>query len=185
MEEVAQARRQREYPKPTGGSALDAYWQTLSAGSLPEKREQSCKAFYAWDRSRFLYRVISPFRYFPLLHVILLHLMFWIRFSMELVFYLPQGRMTPQARKEWLINGHYGVEHTGRRIFRTYKGYIGLGPERVAPGDSVALFEGGRLPLVIRPSRGGKWTIIGDCYTHGLMGGELWDEQKCKDMWFN
>jgi hypothetical protein len=115
MEEVAQARRRKEYPM--GGSALDAYWQTLCAGSLPGKWEEAGKAFYAWDRSRFLYRLISPFRFLPLLHLILMHLMWSIRFSMEFVFYVPQGKMVAQARKNWLVNRHTGVEHTGRSSF--------------------------------------------------------------------
>jgi hypothetical protein len=65
-----------------------------------------------------------------------------------------------------------------RRLFKTTKGCIGIGPRCLKKGDAVTLFKGGMVPLVIR-SRGDKWELIGDCYVHGIMHGEVYSAQSC------
>jgi hypothetical protein len=65
-----------------------------------------------------------------------------------------------------------------RRLFKTTKGYIGIGPCSLQKGDGVALFKGGMVPLVIR-SLGDKWELVGDCYVHGIMHGEAYSAQRC------
>jgi hypothetical protein len=69
-----------------------------------------------------------------------------------------------------------------RRLFKTTKGYIGIGPRSLEKGDAVTLFKGGMVPLVIR-SRGDKWELIGDCYVHGIMHGEKYSAQRCSVLW--
>ncbi|OGM40740.1 hypothetical protein ABOM_011033 [Aspergillus bombycis] len=76
-----------------------------------------------------------------------------------------------------------------RCLFRTTKGYIGLGPVGVQPGDEVWLFATARTPFVLRrPSEGslrretrgsnsstaeGECRVfIGETYVHGIMNGE-------------
>jgi hypothetical protein len=68
-----------------------------------------------------------------------------------------------------------------RKMFRTIQGYIGLAPRLTEEGDYVVLVKGGRVPLVLRP-RGGQWELIGDCYLHGIMHGEGFEESKCQDI---
>lgn len=83
-----------------------------------------------------------------------------------------------------------------RCLFRTEKGYLGLGPSVMysswrkswdeaggmlpeqdldrGKGDEafeVWVVPGGRTPLVLLP-RGGCYLLAGECYVHGLMGGE-------------
>jgi hypothetical protein len=58
-----------------------------------------------------------------------------------------------------------------RQIFMTKKGYIGLGPDAMRPGDVVCLIFGGRVPYVLR-NMGSYWEFIGECYVHGIMNGE-------------
>ncbi|KAK4185617.1 heterokaryon incompatibility protein-domain-containing protein [Podospora australis] len=69
-----------------------------------------------------------------------------------------------------------------RKLFFTQKGYIGLGPENMKEGDGVYVFAGGHTPFVVRD--GGQRVVpyigeqlcrelIGDCYAHGIMDGEL------------
>jgi hypothetical protein len=69
-----------------------------------------------------------------------------------------------------------------RKLFKTTKGYIGIGPCSLQKGDGVALFKGGMVPLVIR-SLGDKWELVGDCYVHGIMHGEAYSAQRCSVLW--
>jgi hypothetical protein len=66
-----------------------------------------------------------------------------------------------------------------RKMIRTTKGYIGMGPRSTKEGDCVVLVQGGRVPLVLRP-RDHHWELLGDCYLHGIMHGEGFEEAKCE-----
>lgn len=63
-----------------------------------------------------------------------------------------------------------------RRLFVTKKGYLGVGPLSARAGDAVYVLSGGHVPFVLRkaPQTGEDhaWTLIGDCYVHGVMQGE-------------
>jgi hypothetical protein len=64
-----------------------------------------------------------------------------------------------------------------RRFVYTQKGFIGLASPQTKPGDCIALFAGGHVPIVIRDVDGleGKkvlWRVVGDAYVHGIMFGE-------------
>jgi hypothetical protein len=72
--------------------------------------------------------------------------------------------------------------NSGRVIILTGQGYMGLAPEATKKGDSIALFKGGKLPFVIR-KEGKNWIIIGNCYIHGIMNGEDFDDARCNTMW--
>lgn len=65
----------------------------------------------------------------------------------------------------------------GRKFFITKKGYFGLGPQKSEPGDRVAVPLGSGVPFVLRKcvSATGKraWKIVGECYVHGIMQGEV------------
>lgn len=70
-------------------------------------------------------------------------------------------------------------------FFITTNGYMGVGPPDAQPGDQVWIFEGDRLPFVIRNLVGSemnektKFSLIGDTYVHGIMNGEvLWKETR-------
>ncbi|KAH7079379.1 hypothetical protein BKA63DRAFT_265764 [Paraphoma chrysanthemicola] len=65
------------------------------------------------------------------------------------------------------------VRHA-RKFFVSRYGRIGWVPFRTRVGDRVCVFRGMRMPIIIRPDND-RWEIIGACYVHGLMDGELWD----------
>lgn len=70
-----------------------------------------------------------------------------------------------------------------RRLARTKKGYLAVVPRETVVGDNVALYKGGRMPLVVRRlGEGDGREFIGPCYVHGIMYGEGWDETLCKDV---
>lgn len=72
------------------------------------------------------------------------------------------------------------------RFFVSSKGYIGWGPRTMMPGDTVAVLHGGDMPFVLRevPEQlsktniGSGYTVIGECYVHGLMRGEALDNEE-------
>jgi hypothetical protein len=76
------------------------------------------------------------------------------------------------------INASIVRATSGRRMFITSRGYVGLGPELTREGDQVAILLGGTTPFMIR--RGPEdvdfeqqYRLLGDCYVHGCMDGEF------------
>ena len=65
-----------------------------------------------------------------------------------------------------------------RCLFRTRKGYLGLGPREAKEGDRVGLVAGARTPFVLRrrdaDTKGGaeRYGLVGEAYVHGIMRGE-------------
>lgn len=63
----------------------------------------------------------------------------------------------------------------GRRMFRTFEGCLGLGPESVQVGDTLWIISGVMTPFIFRkvfmdnkePCR-----VVGESYLHGIMNGE-------------
>ncbi|CAH0057098.1 unnamed protein product [Clonostachys solani] len=64
--------------------------------------------------------------------------------------------------------------------FITSQGYIGQAPQSVgigrSEGDKVVLIAGCHVPFILRPQAEGRYSVVGDCYLHGIMDGEAWDE---------
>lgn len=72
----------------------------------------------------------------------------------------------------------------GRRFFVTKSGYMGLGPKDLRAGDEVVVLHGGDTPFLVREvgldeegrvnlEERGTHRLVGDCYVHGLMDGEV------------
>jgi hypothetical protein len=68
-----------------------------------------------------------------------------------------------------------------RRLARTTKGYLALLPFDAEVTNSIVLLQGGKTPYVVR-RKGGSWEFVGDCYVHGIMDGEAWDESRLEDI---
>ena len=67
-----------------------------------------------------------------------------------------------------------------RRPFLSDTGYVGLAPMGALPGARVVIFLGGRAAYVIRQAAAEAkaaetWVLVGGCYVHGIMYGELMD----------
>jgi len=54
----------------------------------------------------------------------------------------------------------------------TTKGYVGLCPNGTVADDEICLLNGGRVPFVLRKGDGESYTLVGECYIHGIMHGE-------------
>lgn len=61
-----------------------------------------------------------------------------------------------------------------RRFALSAGGLYVLGPKAMEPGDMIYVFLGGKMPFVIRPW-GEHWLLVGECYVHGLMDGEIFE----------
>ena len=98
-----------------------------------------------------------------------------------------------------------GVQ-AGRKLFITKRGYLGIGPEWIEPGDNVILVAGAYVPFIFRrvndptqdhisgddsreelnqraerlPGAGSYLRLIGEAYVHGIMHGEALQNQGVK-----
>jgi hypothetical protein len=60
-----------------------------------------------------------------------------------------------------------------RALITTETGYLGLAPVAVRSGDVLAILLGCNFPVVLRPYRDDLYQVVGECYVHGLMDGEI------------
>lgn len=64
-----------------------------------------------------------------------------------------------------------------RMFITTRRGYFALAPKQTLPTDSLVLLSGLKYPFVMR-KHDHSWRIVGPAYVHGMMQGELWDENR-------
>ena len=67
----------------------------------------------------------------------------------------------------------FGITMPGRRFSTTREGYIGLAPSRTRAGDVVCVIKGANVPFILRPRGENKYILVGECYFHGIMHGEV------------
>ncbi|KAI9925744.1 hypothetical protein MW887_005550 [Aspergillus wentii] len=67
----------------------------------------------------------------------------------------------------------------GWNFLVTENRYLGIGSTPHI-GDRVVVFHGAKVPFLLRPSeeRPGAYRAVGECYIHGIMGGEAWGEEE-------
>ncbi|PMD45458.1 hypothetical protein L207DRAFT_452491 [Hyaloscypha variabilis F] len=71
----------------------------------------------------------------------------------------------------------FGVDS---RIGITTAGRIARVPWDTTTGDQIVLLRGGKTPFVVRKAlKGEGWRLVGAANVKGMMGGELWSEEKC------
>lgn len=136
-------------PYPTGESIFDVKWQTLIANKTAEENtkapEQYGMQYLIW-RKLIKGMVLAP---------------------------TPQQKMD-MSPPEVLGYFHSLVVVQNYKVGRTSGGYVGLVPLAAEVGDVIAVFEGGRVPFVLRGSveSPGMYRLVGGCYVHGMMNGE-------------
>ncbi|KAJ4325090.1 hypothetical protein N0V84_003633 [Fusarium piperis] len=54
----------------------------------------------------------------------------------------------------------------------TDMGLIGYVPMRAKKGDLVVILYGADVPFVVRREAGGRYSLVGECYMHGIMYGD-------------
>jgi hypothetical protein len=163
----------------TGGTRLDAYWQTIIAGDMEHGYAATKQGFTMWSK----YNTHGIFRRLPfgnrkIFLTIIAFISLLLR-AFQTVFFERHLSSRMNITSKFAEKVQVSIQ---RRIFRTKKGYIGLAPEFAQEGDRIGLFKGGAVPLVMRPD-GGRWKLVGDSYVHGIMTGEAFKEGECKTMW--
>ncbi|KAK0669445.1 heterokaryon incompatibility protein-domain-containing protein [Cercophora samala] len=118
---------------------------------------------------------------------------FWRRASVELglllltvwfVFTAARGILGNDSgsnKKYWILRS--SVYAWGRAVFRTSRGYVGMGVPHTKVGDQIFFVRGASVPLILRPSGRDRWKLVGEAYVHGVMDRQLWDETVDKRIW--
>jgi hypothetical protein len=65
-----------------------------------------------------------------------------------------------------------GTYSIGRSIFWTSDGRLGLGPGLTQETDEIVVFIGCPTLMILRPSGGGKYWVVGEGFIHDLMDSE-------------
>ncbi|KAI0503170.1 heterokaryon incompatibility protein-domain-containing protein [Xylaria bambusicola] len=161
--------------KPTGESMQDAFFMTYYEGQI-ERVTDEIRAIYAIDRFAFtVWRILT-----------LGHGCTWLPAAIPLIAVV--GFVLWMSKPAWTNLGYPSVstlekyadmrkDVTDRRLCTTTDGLVGLAPPDSAPGDKLALLQGGRVPVVLRQDVDG-YRLVGEAYLHGAMYGEMMDAQK-------
>jgi hypothetical protein len=73
-------------------------------------------------------------------------------------------------KEEW--SRSVSAASKGRKFARTKKGLYVLGPPAMEVDDVVCVLFGGKVPFCLR-QMGANHMLVGECYAHGLMNGEV------------
>jgi hypothetical protein len=155
------------------------YWKTLYAGYFPHgSQEETNAAFKRWyGPMREVKSVLQSFGTNDSdtggIFSKLVTLTRWV----VKVLYMILKMSLIKYRNE---NEQPRIMAVNRRIVRTTQNYIGIASAQVQVGDYIALFNGGKMPFVIREAQSGAWQIISDVYVHGIMNGEEFDSTRCE-----
>jgi hypothetical protein len=95
----------------------------------------------------------------------------WVLVEQEVAYMTPVERQ----RQSWMLIDVKTMAF-GRRLFRTSRGFMGLGPAAAQVGDRICVLFGGQVLYVLRGHTESHFEFVGECYVHGMMDG-----QACKD----
>jgi hypothetical protein len=93
---------------------------------------------------------------------------------------LPYGKSerSNSCNRAYDFGGEMGMATLGRRLFKTERSHLGLGPYHIQEGDQVWVIFNARIPFILRPTGNvNELTLVGDCYVQDFMHGEMLDDQ--------
>jgi len=93
---------------------------------------------------------------------------------------IPEELLTNPVVQESFSTIHQQFErmtHAGRNFCTTKAGRLGWASKRAMEGDIVALLYGSVVPILLRPRQDGKYQCLEACYIHGIMDGEVVEEE--------
>jgi hypothetical protein len=74
------------------------------------------------------------------------------------------------------MHAHHRAAY-GRAFFTTKsRGYMGLCPTLTREGDRLVIVFGARTPFILRKLSGNRFRLLGECYVHNIMRGEIFAE---------
>ncbi|KAH6957190.1 heterokaryon incompatibility protein-domain-containing protein [Fusarium avenaceum] len=86
-------------------------------------------------------------------------------------------RLSQREAVSWAINSM-----AWRRVSATEDGRMGMGSCAAQVGDRIVILRGCNTPMILREV-GKEWKLIGECYTHGVMYGEV--QQLSMNLWIS
>lgn len=159
----------------TGESMLDVLWQTMLGGVFANGIDGDRMLFMQWyQTSRTATTITLGLRESPTLRA----------FAAGAYTLYKKATQGPKHISNFLYRT---TSMTGNKaIFRTTGtansfGYVGLAPRGTMQGDVVAILEGGNVPFVLR-QKDLFWEVVGACYVHGVMFGQIFDSENCIDI---
>jgi hypothetical protein len=169
----------------TGETLYDVHWKTMIAGAFRPEEEHDMEADFTQIRK--LGKLKSHLEHVGVNGVGALHgKRAFVGFFALWAF---GGLNKRENRDRFWRRGEFNkAGHdmrsvlTNRRFIRTRSGFVGIVAEPAAVGDSIGVFEGGKVPLVLRQKDDG-WELVCDGYVHGIMAGEAFVRDKCKEFW--
>jgi hypothetical protein len=85
--------------------------------------------------------------------------------------------ISPEFQKVFItIDQTVSVCTAGRRFCVTNGGRFGFLPPGAVAGDQVCVLLGGEVPFVVRRTEHDTYRLIGECYIHGVMYGEVMED---------
>ncbi|KAF2180153.1 HET-domain-containing protein [Zopfia rhizophila CBS 207.26] len=160
-------------PYFNGESMLDVLWQTMLGGHYIRGFDQERKDFYDWYNGTGTARnLCQQLRTRPYLR------------TAALTAYNAYKLVTGGFGVSWSFMGRTQGTTSNKSVFRTSSRdnpYVGLAPRGSRVGDWVVIFEGGNVPFIAH-QRGSSWEIVGACYVHGCMQGQVFDSASCVDI---
>ena len=146
---------------PSGCRLLDAFWQTLVAGkdyTGLRKPPQEYSQIFALLLDTCTGRAPS----FPDQPI----------FKRRLTINNLKFRQPSRTYRE--VQQAFNSALKGRRIGITEKKYVGLFPKTANVGDRICVFKGGWVPFLVRQNKDdANCRLVGECYLHGIMNGEV------------
>ena len=146
---------------------MEVYWRTLCMDQMPDGYETAKSQFHEWFNS------LSPIRRLIKMK------MDWATSIFKPLGFLGYLHATWTKYPDFVTS----VTHlTLRRIAKTKGGYLCLVPASTKPGDEIWLFQGGKVPMVVREGVYEHWELVGDAFVHGIMDGQAFDDTRCRDL---
>jgi hypothetical protein len=144
-------------PYVTGESMREAFLQTLSAAEIYDSERVKVE-LELWEKGTG----------FPL----------GLMYS---AFVLVRNFVTNRPFLLFEIQGRYALH---RRVVRTKGGYLALASHATEVGDDIMICKGSCVSLIMRNCGGkeGEFELIGDAYVHGIMNGEAFESDMCRQI---
>lgn len=156
----------------TGETMARAFWKTLTGGRPFETENEEVEAQRGWED--FIGDDKGP-------SVVMDSTVIWNSYIAARVIGKDAGATLSKVEKP-IFNDKVVRMSYGRSMLMSKAGYIGLGPSDAQVGDSLAFLGGGSVPYVLR-REGEVYKLVGDCYVHGVMHGEIFDGTKGERIW--
>jgi hypothetical protein len=161
------------FPYPDGCKLFDAFWHTLVAnrdGDGNQKSPQSFSEIFSllFDESTGRHPSFPDQTYSSR----------QLRPSGKGKLELTNLQTRAPGKTYQEIRNALNASLRNRRLGTTIKRYLGLFPRQAQAGDVVCVLSGCHVPFVLRKDRGVTYKLVGECYVHGIMDGEVMKMEK-------